>query len=304
MKIGDILKSGIFSISFEFFPPKTPDGERQLFETIRKLERLNPTFVSVTYGAGGSTRDRTRNIVKKIHEETNLTVMAHLTCIAHTREELIEILNDYKNIGIENILALRGDVPRDKPDWRPPKGACKYAKELVELIRKEFGEWFSVGVASYPEGHPESPNLEWEVKYFKEKVEAGADFSITQMFFINDYYYRFVDMCKTAGIDIPIIPGIMPITNFKQIKKFASLCGATIPQSLIEKLEKVEDKPGEVKKIGIDFAIKQCIDLIENGVPGLHFYTLNKSDATLKIYESIKDKIPKKVNVHGGDGEV
>ncbi len=304
MKIGDILKSGIFSISFEFFPPKTPDGERQLFETIRKLERLNPTFVSVTYGAGGSTRDRTRNIVKKIHEETNLTVMAHLTCIAHTREELIEILNDYKNIGIENILALRGDVPRDKPDWRPPKGACKYAKELVELIRKEFGEWFSVGVASYPEGHPESPNLEWEVKYFKEKVEAGADFSITQMFFINDYYYRFVDMCKTAGIDIPIIPGIMPITNFKQIKKFASLCGATIPQSLIEKLEKVEDKPEEVKKIGIDFAIKQCIDLIENGVPGLHFYTLNKSDATLKIYESIKDKIPKKVNVHGGDGEV
>ncbi|WP_461832453.1 methylenetetrahydrofolate reductase [NAD(P)H] [Aquifex sp.] len=304
MKIADILKSGTFSISFEFFPPKTPDGERQLFETIRKLERLNPTFVSVTYGAGGSTRDRTRNIVKKIHEETNLTVMAHLTCIAHTREELIEILNDYKNIGIENILALRGDVPRDKPDWRPPKGACKYAKELVELIRKEFGEWFSVGVASYPEGHPESPNLDWEVKYFKEKVEAGADFSITQMFFINDYYYRFVDMCKTAGIDIPIIPGIMPITNFKQIKKFASLCGATIPQSLIEKLEKVEDKPEEVKKIGIDFAIKQCIDLIENGVPGLHFYTLNKSDATLKIYESIKDKIPKKVNVHGGDGEV
>lgn len=292
MKIGDILRKGVFSISFEFFPPKTEEGERQLFETIRKLEKLNPTFVSVTYGAGGSTRDRTRNIVKKIHEETNLTVMAHLTCIAHTREELIDILQDYKNIGIENILALRGDVPRDKPDWRPPKGACKYAKELVELIRKEFGDWFSIGVASYPEGHPESPNLEWEVKYFKEKVEAGADFSITQMFFVNDYYYRFVEMCKNAGIDISIIPGIMPITNFKQIRKFASLCGATIPQSLIEKLEKVEDKPEEVKKIGIEFAINQCLDLIEHGVPGLHFYTLNKSDATLKIYEAIKDKIP------------
>ncbi|AAC07387.1 methylenetetrahydrofolate reductase [NAD(P)H] [Aquifex aeolicus] len=292
MKIGDILRKGVFSISFEFFPPKTEEGERQLFETIRKLEKLNPTFVSVTYGAGGSTRDRTRNIVQKIHEETNLTVMAHLTCIAHTREELIDILQDYKNIGIENILALRGDVPRDKPDWRPPKGACKYAKELVELIRKEFGDWFSIGVASYPEGHPESPNLEWEVKYFKEKVEAGADFSITQMFFVNDYYYRFVEMCKNAGIDISIIPGIMPITNFKQIRKFASLCGATIPQSLIEKLEKVEDKPEEVKKIGIEFAINQCLDLIEHGVPGLHFYTLNKSDATLKIYEAIKDKIP------------
>ncbi|GAB6065862.1 methylenetetrahydrofolate reductase [NAD(P)H] [Aquifex pyrophilus] len=303
MKIGDILRKGVFSISFEFFPPKTPEGEKQLFETIRKLERLNPTFVSVTYGAGGSTRDRTRNIVKRIHEETNLTVMAHLTCIAHTREELIEILNDYKNIGIENILALRGDVPRDKPDWRPPKGACRYAKELVELIRKEFGDWFSIGVASYPEGHPESPNLEWEVKYFKEKVEAGADFSITQMFFVNDYYYRFVDMCRNAGIEIPIIPGIMPITNFKQIRKFASLCGATIPQSLVEKLERVEDKQEEVKKIGIEFAINQCIDLIENGVPGLHFYTLNKSDATLKIYESIKDKIPRSVNVRGGDGE-
>ena len=293
MKIGELLKRDIFSISFEFFPPKDEKGERQLFETIKKLEKLKPTFVSVTYGAGGSTRDRTRNVVKRIHEETDLTVMAHLTCIAHTKEELIEILQDYKNIGIENILALRGDVPRDKPDWRPPEGACKYAKELVLLIRENFGAYFSVGVASYPEGHPESPNLEWEVKYFKEKVEAGADFSITQMFFVNDYYYEFVELCQRAGINIPIIPGIMPITNFKQIKKFAALCGATIPQSLIEKMEKVEDKPEEIKKIGIEFAINQCLDLIEHGVPGLHFYTLNKSDATLRIYEAIKDALPR-----------
>ncbi len=293
MKIGELLKRDIFSISFEFFPPKDEKGERQLFETIKKLEKLKPTFVSVTYGAGGSTRDRTRNVVKRIHEETDLTVMAHLTCIAHTKEELIEILQDYKNIGIENILALRGDVPRDKPDWRPPEGACKYAKELVLLIRENFGAYFSVGVASYPEGHPESPNLEWEVKYFKEKVEAGADFSITQMFFVNDYYYEFVELCQKAGINIPIIPGIMPITNFKQIKKFAALCGATIPQSLIEKMEKVEDKPEEIKKIGIEFAINQCLDLIEHGVPGLHFYTLNKSDATLRIYEAIKDALPR-----------
>ena len=293
MKIGELLKKDIFSISFEFFPPKDEKGEKQLFETIKKLEKLKPTFVSVTYGAGGSTRDRTRNVVKRIHEETELTVMAHLTCIAHTKEELIEILQDYKNIGIENILALRGDVPRDKPDWRPPEGACKYAKELVSLIRENFGDYFSVGVASYPEGHPESPNLEWEVKYFKEKVEAGADFSITQMFFINDYYYEFVELCQKAGINIPIIPGIMPITNFKQIKKFAALCGATIPQSLIEKMEKVEDKPEEVKKIGVEFAINQCLDLIEHGAPGLHFYTLNKSDATLRIYEAIKDALPR-----------
>jgi len=292
MKIGYLLRTGLFSISFEFFPPKDEKGEKQLFETIRRLEKLNPTFVSVTYGAGGSTRDRTRRIVKKIHEETELTVMAHLTCIAHTKEELVDILRDYKDIGIENILALRGDVPRDKPDWRPPEGACRYAVELVELIRSFFGDYFSVGVAAYPEGHPESPNLEWEVKFFKKKVEAGADFAITQMFFVNEYYYKFVELCRKAGIDIPIIPGIMPITNFKQIRKFASLCGATIPSSLVERMEKVEDKPEEVKKIGIEFAVEQCLDLIEHGVPGLHFYTLNKSDATLKIYQAIKERIP------------
>jgi len=295
VKIGDILKRGVFSVSFEFFPPKTPEGERQLFETIEHLRRLKPTFVSVTYGAGGSTRDRTRNIVKRIHEETELTVMAHLTCIAHTKEELIDILKDYRDIGIENILALRGDVPHDKPDFRPPEGACRYAVDLVRLIRSEFGDHFSVGVASYPEGHPESPNMEWEVRFFKEKVSAGADFSITQMFFDNSYYYEFLELCSKAGIDIPIIPGIMPITNFKQIKKFASMCGATIPQSLIDRMEPVENDPKEVAKIGVEFAIKQCEDLLHNGVPGLHFYTLNRSKATLEIYEAIKDLIPARV---------
>ena len=291
MKIGDLLKERKFSVSFEFFPPKTPEGERQLFETIDELKKLKPTFVSVTYGAGGSTRDRTREIVRKIHEEEGLTVMAHLTCIAHTRKELLDILQDYKEMGIENILALRGDVPRDKPDFRPPQGACKYAKELVELIRDNFGDYFSIGVASYPEGHPESPNMEWEIRFFKEKVLAGADFSITQMFFDNRYYYNFVERCTKAGINIPIIPGIMPITNFKQIKKFASMCGATIPQSLIDRMEPVEDKPEEVARIGIEFATKQCEDLIRNGVPGLHFYTLNRSRATLEIYKNLKGLI-------------
>lgn len=292
MRIGDYLKRGKFSVSFEFFPPKTPEGEKQLFETIEELRALKPTFVSVTYGAGGSTRDRTRNIVKKIHEETDLTVMAHLTCIAHTEGELLDILNDYRSIGIENILALRGDVPHDRPDFRPPEGACRYASELVALIRENFGDYFSVGVASYPEGHPESPNMEWEVRYFKKKVGAGADFSITQMFFENKYYYEFLEMCERAGIGIPVIPGIMPITNFKQIKKFASMCGATIPQSLVERMEKVEDKPEEVAKLGVEFAIRQCEDLLKHRVPGLHFYTLNRSRATLEIYEAIKDLVP------------
>jgi len=289
LKIGELLKSE-FSISFEFFPPKSQEGEEELFNTIKDLESLRPTFVSVTYGAGGSTRERTRRIVHKIHTETKLTVMAHLTCIAHSKEEILEILQDYKNIGVENILALRGDVP--KGDFQAPKGACKHAVELVKLIRENFGGWFSIGVASYPERHPESPNMEWEIKYFKEKVLSGADFSITQMFFDNSYYYRFVEMCQRENINIPIIPGIMPITNFNQIKKFASMCGATIPQKLVEMLEPYTDNPKETAKRGVEFAIKQCEDLLDNGVPGLHFYTLNKSKATLLVYQAIKHKIP------------
>lgn len=288
MKIGDYLKERRFSVSFEFFPPKTPEGEEELFQTIKSLQPLSPTFVSVTYGAGGSTRDRTRRVVERIHKETNLTVMAHLTCIAHTKEELLELLEEYRNIGIENILALRGDMPKD---FEPPKGACNYAEELVRFIRENFKSWFSIGVASYPEGHPESPNMEWEIRYFKKKVDAGADFSITQMFFDNSYFYEFVELCKKADINIPIIPGIMPITNFRQIQKFASMCGATIPQSLVERLEPYADNPEETLKIGVDFAIEQCLDLLENGVQGLHFYTLNKSKATLLVYEGIKGSL-------------
>ncbi|MFN3869944.1 MAG: methylenetetrahydrofolate reductase [NAD(P)H] [Aquificaceae bacterium] len=291
MKIGQHLREKRFSISFEFFPPKTPEGEEELFQTIKSLRGLNPTFVSVTYGAGGSTRDRTRRVVERIHKETDLTVMAHLTCIAHTKEELLEIVGEYKNIGIENLLALRGDIPANMPDFKPPDGACKHADELVRFIRENFGDWFSIGVASYPEGHPESPNMEWEIKYFKRKVQAGADFSITQMFFENEHYYRFVDLCQKVGIDIPIIPGIMPITNFRQVQRFASMCGADIPQKLIERLEPYAENPEETLKVGVEYATEQCLDLLKQGVPGLHFYTLNKSKATLMVYENIKKAI-------------
>ncbi|WP_157560732.1 methylenetetrahydrofolate reductase [NAD(P)H] [Hydrogenivirga sp. 128-5-R1-1] len=258
---------------------------------MKKLQLLKPTFVSVTYGAGGSTRDRTRNIVKKIHEETSLTVMAHLTCIGHTKKELLDILEDYKNIGIQNILALRGDIPAGQEDFIFPKDGCKYANELVSLIRENFGDWFSIGVAAYPEGHPESPNLERDIYYFKKKVEAGADFAITQMFFDNKYFYDYLDLCQKEGINIPIIPGIMPITNFKQIRKFALMCGATIPEYLVKKLEKYQDIPEEVEKIGIEYAVEQCEDLLKHNVKGLHFYTLNKSKATLQIYNKIKHLI-------------
>ncbi len=292
MKIGQLLKESKRSISFEFFPPKTPEGEESLFRTIKELEYIKPTFVSVTYGAGGSTRERTIRIVKKIHTQTSLTVMAHQTCIGHTRKEIVDILSEYKSTGVQNILALRGDIPQGQEEsFVFPKDGCRYASELVKLIREQFGDWFSIGVASYPEGHPESPDLDTDIFYFKKKVEAGAEFSITQMFFDNRYFYSFIEKVHKAGIDIPIIPGIMPVTNFKQIKKFADMCGATIPPELIKKIQPVADRPEEVEKIGIEYAVQQCEDLLKNGVKGLHFYTLNKSKATIKIYEAVKHLI-------------
>ncbi|WP_457624386.1 methylenetetrahydrofolate reductase [NAD(P)H] [Persephonella sp.] len=292
MKISQLLRDNKRSISFEFFPPKTPEGEEALFKTIKELEFINPTFVSVTYGAGGTTRERTIRVVKRIHTETSLTVMAHQTCIGHTRNEIKEILQQYRNIGVQNILALRGDIPQGQEESFvfPPDG-CRYASELVEFIRNSFGDYFSIGVAAYPEGHPESPDLETDLKFFKKKVDTGAEFAITQMFFDNRYFYNFMEELQKIGVDVPVIPGIMPITNFKQIRKFADMCGATIPRFLIEKLQPVADKPEEVEKIGIEFAVRQCEDLLKNGVKGLHFYTLNKSKATIKIYQQIKDLI-------------
>ena len=290
MKISEILKQIKRSISFEFFPPKTAEGEEALFRTIKELEFIHPTFVSITYGAGGTTRERTIRVVKKIHTQTNLTVMAHQTCIGHTRKEIIDILSQYKEIGVQNVLALRGDISQGQEETFvfPPDG-CRYANELVSLIRETFGDWFSIGVAAYPEGHPESPDLDTDIHYFKKKVEAGAEFAITQMFFDNRYFYNYIEKLQKEDIDIPVIPGIMPITNFKQIKKFADMCGATIPGELIQKLQAVADKPEEIEKIGIDYAIQQCEDLLKNGVKGLHFYTLNKSKATIEIYNHIKD---------------
>ncbi|WP_457635750.1 methylenetetrahydrofolate reductase [NAD(P)H] [Persephonella sp.] len=290
MKISDLLKQIKRSVSFEFFPPKTPEGEEYLFKTIKELEFIKPTFVSVTYGAGGTTRERTIRVVKRIHTQTDLTVMAHQTCIGHTKKEIIDILNQYKDIGVQNVLALRGDIPQGQEESFvfPPDG-CRYANELISLIRENFGNWFSIGVAAYPEGHPESPDIDTDIHFFKKKVDAGAEFAITQMFFDNSYFYRFMDKLQKVGVDIPVIPGIMPITNFKQIKKFADMCGATIPSDLIKRLQPVADRPEEVEKIGIEFAVKQCEDLLKNGAKGLHFYTLNKSKATVQIYKAVKD---------------
>ncbi len=278
MRIGKILDNK--GVSFEFFPPKTQKDQDILLDTAKNLETYKPLFVSVTYGAGGSTISYTKEVVLRLKNELKLNVMAHLTCISHTKEELFDILSFYKNHNIDNILALRGDMPKDGKNI-----GCNHGFDLVKLIKTHFDDDFCIGVACYPEGHPESPNMEWEMKYFKYKVDQGASFAISQMFFDNTYFYEFLELCEKANINIPIIPGIMPITNFKQISKFASMCGATIPHSITSALENLNEE--DVFKKGVEFAIKQCENLIKNGIKHLHFYTLNKSKATLDILKSI-----------------
>jgi len=285
MKIIDLLykKNGV---SFEFFPPKSQKDKELLLQTAQELKTFNPSFVSVTHGASGYTNaekppiEYTKETVLELKNTLGLNIMAHLTCISHTKEELLGILGFYKENGVENLLALRGDIPKNHD-----KRGCSHASELIDTIKAYIDDWFCIGVAAYPEGHPESPNMEWEIKYFKQKIEKGASFAITQMFFDNKYYYEFLDLCHKEHINIPIIPGIMPITNIKQISKFASMCGATIPSYITDALEDLSDE--DVVKKGVEIATNQCNDLIKNGVKHIHFYTLNKSKAILEILKQI-----------------
>ncbi len=279
MKIKELIAREGKSISFEFFPPKNKEGEKQLFEAIGKLEALKPTFVSVTYGAGGGTQKNTGQVIQRIKDETSLTVMPHLTCVDQSQEELRDILRDYLGLGVENILALRGDPPKGTTKFSPKDSLC-YAKDLVQLA-VPFNT-FSIGVAVYPEGHIESPSLGMDMVYTKQKIEAGADFAITQMFFENRHFYDFMERAEKVGIRIPIIPGIMPITNIEKIKRFSQMCGATLPVSLIRAMENAASSE-EARKLGIDFAIKQCQDLWENGIRYFHFYTLNRAEAVIEI---------------------
>ena len=286
MKIIDILNSKKTVISFEFFPPKTEKGELELFDNILSLKKLKPDFVSVTYGAGGSTREKTNELAVKISKE-DINVMIHTTSIMHTKNQMKEMIRTYKDEGIDNLLALRGDSPQGiNLDYS--KQEMVHAADLINLIKSEFGSHFSIGGAAFPEGHLESKDKEKEMEYFKLKQDAGMEFAITQLFFDNSYYYDFLDRTEKKGVNIPIIPGIMPITNYQQIEKFIAMCGATVPKELIEKLERVKENREESEKIGIEYAVKQCEDLMKNGVKGLHFYTLNKSKATIKIYENLK----------------
>ena len=285
MKIGQTIKERGASLSFEFFPPRDKVGEDRLFENITKLEALNPTFVSVTYGAGGGTLKNTRQVVIRIQRETSLVPMPHLTFVDQSRDELKVILEDYNKLGIENVLALRGDPFEGAKTFTPPKNGICYARDLVKLAASISA--YSVGVAVYPEGHCESPNLELDMAYTKEKIQAGADFAITQMFFDNMYFYNFLERSVGAGIRIPIIPGIMPIKDIGKIRGFAEKCGATIPDHVIQRFEKVISNAEEVRKVGIELATKQCADLLAHGVPYLHFYTLNQSVTVLQIVNNL-----------------
>ncbi len=284
--LGKALSTGQRSFSFELFPPKTDDGERMLWQTVRDIEALRPTFVSVTYGAGGSTRDRTVRITGEIAGETTLTPVAHLTCVGSSRDELANVVGQYASVGVNTLLALRGDPPTglDTP-WQPHPGGLDYAVELVELIRS-LGS-FSVGVAAFPEGHPESTSLEQDARVLALKQQAGAEFAITQLFFRVEDYERLVDMSVAAGCTMPIVPGIMPVTNVAQIERFAALSGAAFPAELAERFARVADDPDAVVRMGIEVAAEMCQRLLELGVPGLHFYTLNRSHSTIEVYQAL-----------------
>ncbi|MCC7431736.1 methylenetetrahydrofolate reductase [NAD(P)H] [bacterium] len=283
MRISDILQKKAKTFSFEFFPPKTEKGIFQLYDTVRKIKELAPDFVSVTYGAGGSTRDKSFEIVDYIKNTIGIETISHFTCVGHTVDELQTSLDELKSKGIDNILALRGDSPKE--NFQEVPNGYKYASDLVRHIRMRGN--FCIGVAGYPEKHPEAPSKEQDLQNLKIKVEQGADFVITQLFFNNEDYFRFVDDAAKIGIFCRIIPGIMPVTNFNQIKKFAEMCGAKIPQKLVSELEKVETDATEVALLGLEYAMKQCRELLEKGAPGLHFYTLNKSAATRIIFENL-----------------
>ncbi len=281
--IKELLAAGRPSFSFEFFPPKTDEGERVLWQAIRELEPLAPTFVDVTYGAGGGTRDRTLAVVKRIATDTSLTVVAHLTCVAATVEELRSVIRDFADAGIRNILALRGDMPGGpQATWEATRGGLEHAEDLVRLVHEE-GD-FCVGVAAFPEGHPEAPDRETDAKFLALKCAAGADFAITQFFFSAQDYFDLVETARRYGCDVPIIPGVMPVTNVRQIERFAALSGAEFPADLAARLHAVAEQPEAVRAIGVEVATDLCRELLAGGAPGLHFYTLNRSTATREIY--------------------
>ncbi len=284
--IGQLIREGERSISFEFMPPKDEAGVEQLWSAIRDLEPYHPTFVSVTYGAGGTTRDTTVAITGRIARETSLRAMGHLTCVGHTREELLDILRSYRDAGVRDVLALRGD-PKEGPraEWTPTPGGLTYASELVALAH-ETGS-FSIGVAAFPEAHPSAASKDADAQVLVAKAEAGAEFAVTQLFFRSSDYADLVARVRAMGCDIPILPGIMPITNLRQVTRMAELSGADLPDEVVARFDGLED-PADVRRVGVAVATELCEQVLELGAPGLHFYTLNRSKATLEIFEALR----------------
>jgi methylenetetrahydrofolate reductase (NADPH) len=285
MLIKDILKTEQPVFSFEFFPPQSEKGWEDLYQTISQLVPLRPAYVSVTYGAGGTTRERTHQLVDRITNEIHLTVAAHLTCVGSTREEIDQILGQYHRCQTHNILALRGDPPKGESEWQATPGGFHYAADLVAFIKEKYPH-FGIGVAGFPEGHPATPNRLREMDYLKAKVDAGADYICTQLFFDNRDFIDFRDRCRHSGIQVPIIAGIMPVTSRKGMQRMAELAaGARFPAPLLKAVEKA---PGDnISEIGIHWATEQVRSLINDGVDGIHFYTLNKADATRRIYQTL-----------------
>jgi len=289
MRIDTLLGGGLPTISFEFSPPKTDAGFASLFNTIKDLQPLKPSYVSVTYGAGGSTRRQTVALVERIQRESSILAMAHLTCVGHTADEIGSILDDLWNAGVRNVLALRGDPPGGPAgQFVATQGGFSYSSDLVKFVRERHD--FCIGVAGYPEGHPQCLNRTRDLEMLKLKTDNGGCFVVTQLFFDNDDFFRFRDQARAMGVTRPIIAGIMPIVNVSQIKRFVSMCGAKIPHPLLVKLESVEHDPEAVYAAGIEHSIHQCRDLLASGVDGLHFYTLNKSRATVDIVNALGAK--------------
>lgn len=287
MRIDELFSRDEPVFSFEFFPPKTEDGERNLYQALEGLKRLDPAFVSVTYGAGGSTREKTLDIVQRIRDEHGLEAMAHFTCVAATEQDLRSTLDDMRSRGFDNVLALRGDPPQGQEAWTKTDGGLEYSRELVALIAADYPD-MAIAAAAFPETHVHAVDPESDLRFLKEKVEAGVDFLVTQFFFDNAVYWDFVARARDIGIDVPIVPGIMPVTNVKQIQRFSELSGSDLPPRLLGELEARAEDAEAVLELGVAFATLQCSDLLQGGAPGVHFYTLNRSPATRAILSALK----------------
>jgi methylenetetrahydrofolate reductase (NADPH) len=287
MRLNQLLQRGDFLLSIEVFPPKTSAGDEALFENLSNLMKYRPSFVSCTYGAGGSTRDRTIDLCRTISRNYEIPTTAHLTCVGSTKADLRETLAALQAAGVKNIMALRGDPPQGSTEFKPVEGGLTYASELVSLIKSEFPE-LGIGIAAYPEMHPEATCAKDDLNHFITKANSGADAAFTQLFFVNDNYFKFVKQCRELGLELPIIPGIMPITEYARIKRITALCKAVFPEELASQLEAVQDDTQAQFDIGVKYAIQQCQQLIDQGVPGIHFYALNKSHACERILDELK----------------